>query len=178
MIKKMERFVSSLTDQEIDCQLKDIFEWARVYKELLETEQTYRRSNQRCVRTSPSRSIVDTDCGYEENEDTYEFVEPTEVSSDEITVDYGLAQMIQQKVSMFSVQKTKELLEKLKQIPTHTLLPEDFAQLQYEIETCELHLFELTGETAVGNNICPSCGTELEAHAKFCGKCGTAIKEV
>lgn len=30
MIKKMERFVSSLTDQEIECQLKDIFDWARV----------------------------------------------------------------------------------------------------------------------------------------------------
>ena len=40
----MEHFISSLTDQEIDCQLKDIFEWARVYKELLETEQTYRQA--------------------------------------------------------------------------------------------------------------------------------------
>lgn len=37
-MKKMERFVSSLTDQEIDCQLKDIFEWTRVFKELLEIE--------------------------------------------------------------------------------------------------------------------------------------------
>lgn len=45
MIKKMERFVASLTDQEIDCQLKNIFELARVYKDLLETEQSYRRSN-------------------------------------------------------------------------------------------------------------------------------------
>ena len=34
----------------------------------------------------------------------------------------------------------------LKQIPTHSLCPEDLAQLQYEIETCELHLFELTCE--------------------------------
>jgi hypothetical protein len=45
MIKKMERFVPSLTDQEIECQLKDIFDWARIYKELLETEQAYRRRN-------------------------------------------------------------------------------------------------------------------------------------
>lgn len=178
MIKKMERFVSSLTDQEIDCQLTDIFEWARVYKELLETEQAYRQNNRRYVDASPSRTIVETDCEYEDNEDSYELVEPTEVSSDEITVDYEFAQMIQQKVSMFSVQKTKEQLERLKQIPTHTLSPEDFSQLQYEIETCELHLYELTGETPDGNNICPSCGTELEAHAKFCSKCGTAIKGV
>ena len=178
MIKKLERFVSSLTDQEIDCQLKDIFEWARIYKELLETEQAYRRNNQLHSNTSPSRSIVGTNYEYEEDEDTYEYIEPTEEGMEEITVDYELAQMIQQKVSSFSAQKTREQLEKLKQIPTHTLTPEDLAQLQYEIETCELHLYELTGETADGNNVGPSCGTELEAHAKFCGKCGTAIKGV
>ena len=178
MVKKMERFVSSLTDQEIDCQLKDIFEWARIYKELLETEQAYRRNNQLHSNTSPSKSIVGTNYEYEEDEDTYEDIEPTEEGIEEITVDYELAQMIQQKVSSFSAQKTREQLEKLKQIPIHTLTPEDLAQLQYEIETCELHLYELTGETADGNNVCPSCGTELEAHAKFCGKCGTAIKGV
>lgn len=178
MIKKLERFVSSLTDQEIDCQLKDIFEWARIYKELLETEQAYRRNNQLHSNASPSRSIVGTNYEYEEDEDTYEYIEPTEEGIEEITVDYELAQMIQQKVSSFSAQKTREQLEKLKQIPMHTLSPEDLAQLQYEIETCELHLYELTGETADGNNVCPSCGTELEAHVKFCGKCGTAIKGV
>lgn len=176
MVKKMERFVSSLTDQEIDCQLKDIFEWARIYKELLETEQAYRRSNQLHSNTFTSKTSVGTNCEYEEGEDTYEYIEPTEEVIEEITVDYELAQMIQQKVSSFSVQKTREQLEKLKQIPVHTLTLEDLARLQFEIETCELHLFELTGETADGNNVCPSCGTELEAHAKFCGKCGTAIK--
>lgn len=101
-----------------------------------------------------------------------------EDSSDEITVDYECAQMIQQKVSTFSVQKTKEQLEKLKQTPTHTLSLEDFAQLQYETGMCELHLYELTGEIVDGNNICLSCGAKLEAHAKFCGKCRTAIKRV
>ena len=131
MIKKMERFVSSLTDQEIDCQLKDIFEWARVYKELLETEQTYRGNNQHYSNTSPSRSIVGTNYEYEENEDTYEYIEPTEDSVEETAVDYEIAQMIQQKVSSFSAQKTREQLEKLKQIPMHTLSPEDLAQLQY-----------------------------------------------
>lgn len=178
MIKKMERFVASLTDQEIDCQLKDIFEWARVYKELLETEQACRQNNQRYTNASSSRSIIETDYEYEEDDELCEYIEPMEDNAEEITVDYELAQMIQQKVSTFSAQKTRDQLEKLNQIPTHALSPEDLAQLQYEIETCELHLYELTGETADGNNICPSCGTELEAHAKFCGKCGTAIKGV
>lgn len=34
MYKKLEYFAASLTDDEIYAQLKDIFDWARVYKEL------------------------------------------------------------------------------------------------------------------------------------------------
>lgn len=170
MIKKMERFVSSLTDQEIECQLKDIFDWARVYKELLETEQAYRRKNREYNPTSSPSAYDDEDDG-----DSYD-AEPIESGDEELTIDYELAQMIQQKVSSFSVEKTKEQLERLKQIPTYSLSPKDIAQLQYEIETCELHLFELTGETPGGGLVCPSCGSELEANARFCGKCGASIK--
>lgn len=178
MIKKMEHFVASLTDQEIDCQLKDIFEWVRVYKDLLETEQSYRRSNRTFTSGNSSTSSLNVDNDYEAPEEDYEYDGAVEINFDEISVDFELAQMIQQKVSTFSVEKTREQIEKLKQIPTHTLTPKDLAQRQYVIETCELHLFELTGETTDGSNVCPSCGTELEAHAKFCGKCGTAIKGV
>lgn len=169
MINKMERFVSSLTDQEIDCQLKDIFEWARVYKELLETEQAYRRKNKEY------NLAASTDLYGEDDGDSYD-VEPIENVEKELGIDYELAQMIQQKVSSFSAEKTREQLEKLKQISTHSLCPADLAQLQYEIETCELHLFELTGEALGGGLICPSCGSELEANARFCGKCGASIK--
>lgn len=87
MIKKLERFVSSLTDQEIDCQLKDIFEWARIYKELLETEQAYRRNNQPHSNTFTSRSSVGTNYGHEEVEDAYKYIEPTEEGIEKITVD-------------------------------------------------------------------------------------------
>lgn len=170
MIKKMECFVSSLTDQEIECQLKDIFDWARVYKELLETEQAYRRKNKEYNLTSSPIMYNDEDDG-----DSYD-AEPIESGDEELTIDYELAQMIQQKVSSFSVEKTKEQLERLKQIPTYSLPPEDIAQLQYEIETCELHLFELTGEAPGGGLVCPSCGSELEANARFCGKCGASTK--
>jgi len=174
VIKKMERFVSSLTDQEIECQLKDIFDWARVYKELLETEQTYRRRNGNSQIESHSSNIFDDTDMFDDTDDACEISQ--DVDEDIVTVDYELAQMIQQKVATFSAEKTREQLEKLKQIPTYSLSPEDVAQLQYEIETCELHLFELTGETDEGGCICPSCGAELETNAKFCGKCGKAIK--
>ena len=174
MMKKMECFVSSLTDQEIDCQLKDIFEWARVYKELLENEQAHRRRNGNYHSENQSVIVFDKTEVINDSDDVLEFSQ--DECDDAITVDYELAQMIQRKVSTFSVEKTKEQLDKMKQIPTHSLTPEDFAQLQYEIETCELHLFELTGKPAEGGCVCPSCGTELELNAKFCGKCGVAIK--
>ena len=124
MIKKMERFVSSLTYQEIECQLKDIFDWARVYKELLETEQAYRRKNKEYSLTSSPNMYDD-----EDDVDSYD-AEPIESVDEELTIDYELAQMIQQKVSSYSVEKTREQLEKLNQIPTHSLCPEDLAQLQ------------------------------------------------
>lgn len=116
---------------------------------------------------------------YEEDDDddACEHIDPTKDNVEENAVDYRLAQMIQQKVSTLSAQKTKEQLEKLKQIPAHTLSPKDLVQLQYEIEACEIHLLELGEGTADASNVCPSCGTALEAHARFCSKCGTAIQQ-
>lgn len=174
MKNKLERFVASLTDQEIDCQLKDVLEWARVYKELLEAEQSYRCKNRNVNQSSSLANFDEDESIYEEANDNSFDENVTEYMS----VDFELAQMVQQKVSAFSVEKTKEQIEKLKQVPTYSLTPQDLAQLKYEIEICELHLFELTGENPNSFNVCPSCGAELEANAKFCGECGTSIKEM
>lgn len=175
MIKKLEHFVASLSDQEIDRQLGDIFEQAKTYKELIEKEKAYRRECQLCNNSGLAINFGDsadicTDVGEDFN---YAF---STNGAEEASIDFELAQMIQQKVSAFSAEKTKEQLEKLKQIPPYTVDPQDLAQLQYELEACELHLFELTGETSEGNIICLSCGEEIEPNAKFCGKCGAAVK--
>jgi len=175
MLKKLEHFVASLSDQEIDRQLGDIFEWAKTYKELLEKEKAYRREGQ--LRSKSALAI-----NYGDSADIYTDVgedfdcEFSANGAEEASIDFEFAQMIQQKVSAFSAEKTKEQLEKLKQIPPYTVDPQDLAQLQYEIEACELHLFELTGETSEGNIICLSCGEEIEPNAKFCRKCGAAVK--
>ena len=177
MKKKLESFVSTLSDDDINQQLNDILEWAKTYKELLEKEKAYRREGQLRNKSALVINYGDsagtyTDVGEDFN---YEF---SANDAEEASIDFKLAQMIQQKVSAFSAEKTKEQLEKLKQIPPYTVDPQDLAQLQYEIEACELHLFELTGETSEGNIICLSCGEEIEPNAKFCGKCGAAVKGV
>ena len=175
MIKKLEHFVASLSDQEIDRQLGDIFEWAKTYKELLEKEKAYRRKSQLSNNSGLAINYGDSAGIYTDIEQDYD-CESNANDAEEVSIDFELARMIRQKVSAFSAEKTKEQLEKLKQIPPYTVDPQDLAQLQYEIETCELHLFELTGETSEGNIICLSCGEEIEPNAKFCGKCGAAVK--
>lgn len=175
MKEKLERFVASLSDQEIDRQLGDIFEWAKTYKELLEKEKAYRRKSQLSNNSGMAINYGDFAGIYTDVEEDYD-CESNANGAEEASIDFELAQMIQQKVSAFSAEKTKEQLVKLKQIPPYTVDPQDLAQLQYEIEACELHLFELTGETSEGNIICLSCGEEIEPNAKFCGKCGVAVK--
>lgn len=177
MIKKLERFVASLTDQEINAQINDIFDWARVYKELLETEQAHRRSNNNInQRSSPTR-YNEPITNYGECDDGFNY----EIIDEELTgmsVDYDLIQVINRKISGLSVEKTREQLDRLKQIPTYNLSPSEMSQLQYEIEVCELHLLELIGETEDDSCFCSCCGSELESNAKFCGKCGVATKRV
>lgn len=182
MINKMKGFISSLTDQEIADQLKDIFDWAKVYKELLEEEQEYRHNNRNSNFNIPLTSYEESESTFEDTDDYYDF-DPEEFDSEDfdsvqLAVDFKLAQFIQQKVAGFSAEETKEQLDKLNQISTDDFSPLEIAQLQYEIEVCELHLFELTGKTQDGVSICPYCKGELEPNAKFCGKCGASIEGI
>lgn len=177
MKKKLESYVSTLSDDEINQQLNDVLEWAKIYKELLEKERAYRRESQLRNNSGVAINYGDPAGIYTDVEEDYD-CESNANGAEEASIDFELAQMIQQKVSAFSVEKTREQLEKLKQISPYTLDPRDLAQLQYEIETCELHLFELIGESPDGNRMCPSCGEEIEPNAKFCGKCGAEVKGV
>lgn len=97
---------------------------------------------------------MNIDSDYEEPEEDYKYDSSAENNVKELSLDFDLVQMIQQKVSTFSAEKTREQLEKLEHISTHARAPKDLAQLQYEIEACEIHLFELTSETADGCSVC------------------------
>lgn len=174
MIKKTERFVASLTDREIDAQLNDIFEWAKVYKEILEKEKRRRKNNKRFSDMRLTENDAEDRKLYDEEIDEGSY-RTGSFFDESPAIDYNLSQMIYRKVSSYSAEKTKEQLEKLKQLPTGHLSPEDTDELQFEIDTLELHLFELTGEAA-DSFVCPFCGAPLEQNAVFCGKCGKDVK--
>lgn len=164
MTDKLRQFVASLSDDEIESQLDEIFEWAKVYKELLEEELDRRQSSEDygCFSFVPSETKDD------------EFEPVFDSTSESTAVDYELAEKSRQAVSCYSEQETRVQLDRLKQISSQNLSPKEAALLQYQIELCELRIFELTGKAA--DNLCPACGQELEIGARFCGKCGAAIK--
>ena len=129
-INKMCEMISALSDDEISIQIENVVVWAEQYKELLVNELLQR--------------------GHEYIDDEDEFCTDENAAHAEIivdeTIDYNLAQMIQQKVAAFSVEETREALQKLKGVPEYSLSAEELAQLHYEIYACELHLFELIGD--------------------------------
>lgn len=147
-INKIREMLSELSDDEITIQIESIVEWAERYKELLLDELLQRGHDVQDVQGEsavPSDEYTDEDDAFYAVEELDEDASHAEIVIDE-TIDYNLAQMIQQKVAAFSVAETEEALQKLKSIPEYMLSAEELAQLHYEIDTCELHLFELTGD--------------------------------
>lgn len=170
MINKLKQFISDMTDDEIDEQLKDIFGWAKIYQKLLEDERYYRLI------------LHDNDSFNEDdrllnNQEYIEFENEAETETDTDTIlDYYLVETIQEKVSCFSAEETKEKIKELNNLKTNGFSKKKLAQLYFEIDCLELHYFELVGTTSEGKMICPNCGCELELNEKFCGKCGTKIE--
>lgn len=183
MKNKLKHFISNLTDDEIDEQLKDIFGWAKIYQKLLEDERYNRFNTSVLFNTSESMS-PNYDNSYNENDKllyNQEYIEfenqienGTETDTDTI-LDYYLVEAIQEKVSCFSVEETQEKIIELKNLNTNSFSKKELAQLNFEIDCLELHYFELAGTTNEGKMKCPNCECELEENAKFCGKCGAKI---
>ena len=240
MIEKLKHFVASLTNQEIDEQLNDIFDWAKKYQGLLEEEKRARRStvgqNRWDQHNNSSNSPKDTICetfadefpeddvvleyelepiekpygfsdanGWAEDikkldseeifqryrneldwtveyrylcyvellrrqESTQDLYGRTQVS--DISVDFRVVQQIQNTIANLSLEQTKNRLIKLQQIPEYGLTEEKIAELKFEIETCEFHIYELMGNEGL---LCPQCGSEIEENAVFCGNCGKRL---
>ena len=239
-MKKLERFIASLTDEEINSQLNDIFGWAKAYQELLEREKHYRHNimqkNMRNRHYDFSDSANETICETFEDEfpqnDTFfeyelELIEKpvgfsdvngwadeikrlsseeifqryqnetdwtveyrylcyaellkrqesvkkhySETYNSDVSIDYRIAQQLQGSVSNLSLEQTRERLSKLQQISEYSLTNEEIAKLRFEIETCELHIYELMSNEGL---LCPQCGSEVEKGTVFCPQCGEKL---
>ncbi|MCD7784757.1 MAG: zinc ribbon domain-containing protein [Oscillospiraceae bacterium] len=175
---KTRKYIESLTDEEIMDQLADMFEWMNTYKGLLIEEMRKRRGvtpqSQWSYQPSPVQSYYSSD-DEDDEDDSYEEDDGVlEIDSDDedgIEIDFQVAQSVHQKVAGMSEYETKENLEKLRHISKSGLTPEEIALLHYEIEQCELHLYELEGRFDE-KELCPNCGNEVEPGAKFCRECG------
>ena len=168
--EKLKNFVAQLSDDEIDEQIENILEWAKIYKDLLQDEK--QRRQRHLSSHFPVEQTYKIDCAreYEETVEELGFDADFDLSE---TIDYNLAQIIQQKTARLSIEETEKRLDKLKSISDTDLSDIEKTQLLYEIETCELHLYELTG---VSEDVdCPSCGANLEDGAKFCSNCGLKL---
>lgn len=170
MNKKFEAFISTLSDNEIDEQLSDIFGWAKEYQDLLEKERCKRR-DKRFSTASDGSVPSENDLLLNDIEMSNEYA----FTDAETSVDFYVTEQIQSRISGLSADETKERLTKLQTLAQGYLSAQEKAEIQFEIDTCEIHYFDLTGCTIDGANICPNCGDELEDGAAFCGKCGTKL---
>lgn len=170
---KFREFVSDLSDEEITNQLNDILEWAKVYKRALEDEKRKRLRN-----GLGSIALQETKIDYQSNyseDDFYETMTDQDSDSleDSFALDYYTIQAINRKVESMNEEELETNLSRLKSISKDDLTVEQAAQLQFEIEACELHLISIKGTNE--GVICPLCGKELPYGAAFCTKCGAKL---
>lgn len=121
-INKMREMISALSDDEISIQIENVVAWAEQYKELLVNELLQRGHEVLDVQDESAGQYDE----YIDDEDEFctdENAAHAEIIVDE-TIDYNLAQMIQQKVAAFSVEETKEALQKLRGVPEYSLSAE------------------------------------------------------
>lgn len=164
---KLSEFVAHLSDEEIEEQLENIFQWAQVYQNLLEREQKTRKSKVH-LESNGSDSLFD-------KYDSYDEIITTQPDSS-TGIDYYYIQALQEKLQKMSEDEIQEGLNKLKRINMGDLNDEEREMLEYEIEACELYLHDIRHD-AEENKICPMCGNILPQYARFCAKCGSKITD-
>ena len=164
---KMREFAETLTDREISEQLSDIFEWAKIYKTILEEEQRERKEV-RAYRFRPEENESEDEY-YEEPED-----EPDLPGYDDVIMDYYEIEAVHRALDAMSEEEIVSNLTRLRGLSRDGFSEEEIARLEFDIDACESHLMKLRGQSDTGV-VCPSCGSVLPAGAVFCTKCGTKL---
>lgn len=122
LTKKMEQFVESLLDDELDCLSNNMAGYEKAYKISIEQEKEKRQHG--------------TESYIEEEAEEYSVDE-------ECFVDFIIAQKINQKIETLTADETNEILTNLISKSKTDLSDKEKAELLYTIEACELHLYEL-----------------------------------
>lgn len=165
---KVQAFIRTLSEEEINSQIGDLFAFMEEYKQLLLEEQAVRRHS-RPVNYGEQLSKHDIPPVIKSQDgDEQEIFE-------EISLDFNVINAIQNKVARFTddelLENMKDLDEILSQgplaMPAHT-----FEEYRVARDTCEMRYFEEYQSDPV---MCRDCGSYLLPNQKFCGKCGSNV---
>ena len=169
--QKWNNFITTLSSEEINSQLADIFAFATEYKSMLEAELGRRYSsveNQWQNNTSPVDQY--------ETDYTDSAIPSEEHSQQEgVQIDFAVMNKVQRAVAALTVE---QLLEEMSNLDDYLsqMLPSqapDYQEKVFARETCELRYYDMFGEESIE---CPHCQTYLTPKQRFCGKCGKEIK--
>lgn len=166
---KVQAFIRTLSDEEINSQISDLFAFMEEYKQLLLEEQAVRRHNQSMnYEGQPIKRdippVIKSQVG-----DEQEMFEET-------SLDFNVINAIQSKVARFT---EDELLENMKELdailangplamPAHT-----FEEYRVAREACEVRYYK---DYKCEPVMCRDCSSYLLPNQKFCGKCGSSLE--
>lgn len=167
----MQAFIRSLDDEEIASQVNDLFAFMEEYKRLLIEEQNIRRHS-----LNQNNFDVPT-----LNHGNSPIIKDSEAVPEDVNVDvslnYNVLNAIHGKVAGFS---EDELLEKMKELDEilareiATMPQQAFEEYRAAREACEIRYFE---DYQCEPLRCKQCGAYLLPTQKFCGKCGSSLKD-
>lgn len=167
--KKVQAFIRTLSEEEINYQISDLFAFMEEYKQLLLEEQALRKHNhsmnyekQPIKRDIPP--VIKSQVG-----DQQEMFEKT-------SLDFNVINAIQSKVARFTEDELLENMKELDEILSNGLLAMPvhiFEEYRVAREACEMRYFEKYQCEPI---MCRNCDAYLVPNQKFCGKCGSSLE--
>lgn len=169
--RKWSNFISTLSSEEINSQLADLFAFVTEYKGMLEAELGRRYS-------SGSNQLQENSYTEYQDESTYDdSTIPSEEHSPQegVQIDFAVMNKVQRAVAALTVE---QLLEEMSNLDDYLgqMLPSqapDYQEKVFAREACELRYYDMFGVESIE---CPHCQTYLTPKQRFCGKCGREIK--
>ena len=168
---KVQAFIRTLSDEEINSQIGDLFAFMEEYKQLLIEEQAVRRHNNSMgYNEQPINRDIPTAIKSQSGD--------TQETYTETSLDFNVINAIQSKVARFTEDELLDNMKELDEIlssgplamPAHT-----FEEYRVAREACDVRYFE---DYKCEPVMCRDCGSYLLPNQKFCGKCGSSLHNI